>query len=89
MNLQFHHRGFRLFTGLAAGLISLFALSTMAATSLEPANPQSNAKTRAVLKYFQSLADRTDKRVLSGQFTDFGKGAGLRLMNQIHEKSGR
>src|SRR5258708_6426232 len=54
----------------------------------EPANSNANAKTRALLNYFQGLSALPAKRMLSGQFTDFGTGAGLRLMNEIHEQTG-
>jgi len=54
----------------------------------EPANPHANAKARAILKYFQDRATTTTNRVLSGQFTQFGAGANLRLIDQIYEKTG-
>jgi mannan endo-1,4-beta-mannosidase len=57
-------------------------------TAQPAANPDSNAKTKAVLKYFQSLESRSDKRLLSGQFSNFGNGANLRLVTQIHEQTG-
>ena len=69
---------------LAANLV--FACYVAAAQ--EPANPKSNAKTKSALKYFQGLEARTDKRVLSGQFANFGNGANLNLMSQIHDKTG-
>lgn len=57
--------------------------------SAEPANPKANAATRAVLNYFQDLAGRaTGKRILSGQFSNFGNGANLRIMERIHETTG-
>jgi mannan endo-1,4-beta-mannosidase len=67
-----------------ANLIS----ACLAGTVLEPANPNANAKARAILKYFQSLNARQDKRLLSGQFTDAGNRASLRLMNEIHDQTG-
>ncbi len=64
-------------------------LCRAAAVSAEPANPKANAGTRAVLTYFHELAGRTTgKRILSGQFSDFGNGANLRIMERIHEKTG-
>ncbi len=55
----------------------------------EPANPKANAATRAVLNYFCDLSRRTEgKRILSGQFSDFGNGASLRIMERIHETTG-
>lgn len=57
--------------------------------SAEPANPKSNPATRAQLDYFYDLSGRTaGKRILSGQFSDFGNGANLRIMERVHEKTG-
>ena len=67
---------------LATGLVCL------GGSAAEPANPNANAKARALLAYFQGLSARPGKRVLSGQFTDFGPGAGLKLMDEIHEQTG-
>jgi len=58
------------------------------AAGAAPANPQAGASTRAVLQYFQDVSDAPQHRVISGQFTDFGKGAGLRLMTNIFDKTG-
>lgn len=69
-------------------LLSLFCAATVLAAP-EPANPQANAKARAILKYFQGLENRPDKRLLSGQFTDAGNGATLRLPNEIHDQTGQ
>jgi len=55
----------------------------------EAANPTASPKTKAILKYFQQLGDRTDKRVISGQFTDFGNGASLRLLGAVHDQTGQ
>jgi mannan endo-1,4-beta-mannosidase len=56
---------------------------------LEPANPNANASARAILHYFDSLQGRTNKNILSGQFSDFGNGANLRVMERVQEKTGR
>ena len=53
-----------------------------------PANPQASARTRAVFDYLASLEPRTDKRMLSGQFTDFGSRADLALPKEIHRQTG-
>jgi mannan endo-1,4-beta-mannosidase len=55
---------------------------------ITPANPSANAKAGAILKYFHELSGRQEKRLLSGQFTDFGNGASTRLMNEVHDKTG-
>jgi mannan endo-1,4-beta-mannosidase len=54
-----------------------------------PANPKSNAGTRAILRYVQSLEGRTNHCVLSGQFSNFGNGASLSVMDKIHSQTGR
>lgn len=61
------------------------ALSALAA---EPANPKATQPARAVLTLFHSLSARTNKNIVSGQFSDFGNGASVRIMEQIHEKTG-
>lgn len=62
--------------------------ASFAGTTEDSANPNANAKAKAILGYFQSLGPRTSKRVLSGQFTDFGNGANPKFMNEIHDKTG-
>ena len=57
--------------------------------AVEPANRRSNPQVKAVLKYFYSLSDRTENRIVSGQFTDFGNGSNLRIMERIHESVGQ
>src|SRR4051794_18523570 len=63
-------------------------LTCGALSSAEPANPNASAKTRAVLNYICSLANRADKRILSGQFADFGDGTSPKLVNHTHERPG-
>ena len=55
------------------------------ASALEPANPHASVKARAILNYFQGLGSRPEKRLVSGQFTGFGRGTTLRLMDEIHD----
>ena len=57
--------------------------------ALEPANPNANAKARAILDYFQGLGARSDKRLVSGQFIGFGRGTTLRLADEIHDRTGQ
>jgi mannan endo-1,4-beta-mannosidase len=69
-----------------AGVVWLACPATRAA---EPANPQATAPARRMLDYFHELSARKEgRRILSGQFSDFGNGANLRLMERIHEKTG-
>jgi mannan endo-1,4-beta-mannosidase len=58
-------------------------------TPLDPANSHSNVRTRAVLKYIQSLETRPDKRLLSGQFSDFGEHANLNLPTRVYSQTGQ
>lgn len=59
------------------------------ARAAEPANPNSSPEARAILNYFQELSDQTGgRRIVSGQFSDFGGGANLQIMERIHEKTG-
>lgn len=73
-------------------LFLLLAVPSLAAAAPAPApaNPKTNAKARAMLSYFHELSARkSGQRILSGQFSDFGNGANLRIMERIHEKTGR
>jgi mannan endo-1,4-beta-mannosidase len=72
-----------------AGAVLLLGLSLPSAGfAATPANPRSNAPTRALLDYVSGLEARTEKRVLSGQFTDFGNKGTLALLDTIHEHTG-
>jgi mannan endo-1,4-beta-mannosidase len=57
-------------------------------TASGPANPHASARTRAVLAFFVSLEARTDHRLLSGQFTNFGPGTSLELPEEIFQQTG-
>jgi mannan endo-1,4-beta-mannosidase len=74
----------RLWIWLAAGV----CLGCGAGFGQEPANTNASPATRAVLKYIQSLEPRTSKRLLSGQFTDFGQRAELGQIDRVHQKNG-
>jgi len=67
---------------------ALFGANARAQAPSDPANPRANAQARALLKYFQGLSSGKTNRILSGQFTQFGAGASLRLMEQIHTNTG-
>jgi len=70
-------------------LCAALVLFCSTAWPAEPANPKSNAATRALLNYFHELSNRTEgKRILSGQFSNFGNGANLRIMERVHETAG-
>ena len=69
-------------------LVSGFA-RTLAAEAARPANPAINARARAVLEYFHELSAPTSgRRIASGQFTDFGARASLRVLEEIHARTG-
>lgn len=70
-----------LFLGLAA--------SCLAGPVQEPANPDLNPKSRALLRFFQELEARPARRLVSGQFSDFGNGASLELAKRIHDTTGK
>ena len=74
---------------LSASVVAALLYSGFAVNALEPANPNANSKSRAILNYLQSLGARTDKRLVSGQFTGFGPGTTLRLMDEIHDQTGQ
>src|SRR5262249_62316332 len=74
---------------LSAGVFLSLLFFCLAAHALDPANPKASPKARAILNYLQGLGARQDKRFLSGQFTGFGTGASLRLMDEIHERTGQ
>ncbi|MGH7973715.1 MAG: glycosyl hydrolase, partial [Limisphaerales bacterium] len=74
---------------LSACVVPYLLLSCFTANALEPANPNANPKARAILNYLQALGARPDKRLVSGQFAGFGPGTNLRLMDQIHERTGQ
>lgn len=74
---------------LCALLSTLIITTTgLAANPGSSANSNASPDARSVLKYFQDVSKRTEKRLISGQFTDFGPGASLRLMEDIHTKTG-
>ena len=68
---------------------ALLGFSVFALCAAEPADTNANPKVRAILNYFHELAGKRDgRRILSGQFSDFGNGANLRIMERIHESTG-
>jgi mannan endo-1,4-beta-mannosidase len=61
----------------------------LSAAEVAPANSLTTPRARAVLNYIASLEPRTEKRVLSGQFTDFGDQGTLSIMERIHQQTGQ
>jgi hypothetical protein len=73
-------------TAALASMAILLALGQAPAS--ETANPSANAKARAVLDYLVKLPKKGEKRILSGQFTDYGPGAKLALCEEAFRESG-
>ncbi|HEY3763073.1 MAG TPA: glycosyl hydrolase [Verrucomicrobiae bacterium] len=69
-------------------LLSAIVLAVHTAGAEPSANSNANPEAKAILTYFQSLESRPDKRLVSGQFANFGRGANLMLAMQIHNQSG-
>jgi len=76
-------------------VIRAFSLSLMvcaswavAAEDVGPANTHANADKRAVFQYFQGLSVAPERRIVSGQFSNFGKEANLRSMTNVYKKTG-
>lgn len=64
------------------------ALTNTPVSAAEPANKSAGPKTRAVLDYFHKLSEQHGgQRIISGQFSDFGRGASLEIMNAVHDKT--
>jgi mannan endo-1,4-beta-mannosidase len=60
----------------------------MALAAAEPANREANPTARAILNYLTELSRRTNgPRILSGQFSNFGQGANVRLLEKVKEKT--
>jgi mannan endo-1,4-beta-mannosidase len=64
------------------------ALVVLQGPKVEPANPAASEKARAVLGYLTNLPTKGEKRILSGQFTDYGPGAKLALCEEAYRQTG-
>jgi mannan endo-1,4-beta-mannosidase len=74
--------------GWTAVIALLAAACPVAAGAVEPANPKTNAKARAMLYYLKELPRRADKRMISGQFTGIGPGGRAIECEKVHQKTG-
>jgi mannan endo-1,4-beta-mannosidase len=72
---------------LFAALVLYVLSSSVTVVALEPANPNANARAKAILNYLQELNARKDKRLVSGQFAGTGRQASLEVMKQIHDRT--
>ena len=77
-----------LFKTVFAWMFFLFVLIPGRVFAMEPANPDSNRTVRAILNYLDGLEKRTDKRLVSGQFTDCGPGDTLPDLQRVYDKAG-
>jgi mannan endo-1,4-beta-mannosidase len=69
-------------------LLPILASVALAGPASEPANPMADAGTRALLKYFQDLSGSPSRRIVSGQFSNFGPLANLRQITAVSKKTG-
>jgi len=71
-------------------LLVASSLSAIGSPTQPPANTNASPAAQAVLKYIQSLPNRADKKLLSGQFTEFGTNAGNseKIFNLIQQRTG-
>jgi mannan endo-1,4-beta-mannosidase len=69
-------------------VLSVFLVMAAPAFALEPADPKADVRARALLDYLDGLPARQDKRILSGQFTDYGPSARLTLCEDAFKSTG-
>jgi mannan endo-1,4-beta-mannosidase len=72
----------------AALCLSLMASAALAADFSGPANPKTEPRARAVLEFIQGLSGSPARRIISGQFADFGRVATPGQLAAVHEKTG-
>ncbi len=72
-----------------SAILAILAISIVpapaAVPAAAPANPKATPRTRVVFEYLAGLEGRKDRRVVSGQFTDYGTNADLKLLEEAHE----
>jgi mannan endo-1,4-beta-mannosidase len=74
--------------GMILFVVLGMARVAFAADAQEAANPAANEKTKAILKYVQSLDPQAAKHLISGQFINSQDPSDVRLMDKIHDKTG-
>ena len=68
-----------------------FGSKVLGGETQPPANTNASPAARAVLQYVQGLQGRSEKRLLSGQFTDFGTNAAVntkKVFDLIQQRTG-
>jgi mannan endo-1,4-beta-mannosidase len=73
---------------ILSGVLTCMAFAVAGGEFQPPANPQCSPAAAAVLKYLQSLPARKDRKLVSGQFTEFGTNASTKLPDLIYQKTG-
>jgi len=72
--------------------ISLLLLSAVLTggcrTAQRAADPAANARANGILEYMRGRESSQKKRIISGQFDNFGSRANLHLLNRVHESTG-
>ena len=79
---------FSLRTLLIFTIVPFPIICSSPALAAEPANPQAGKKPRAILDYIESLPQRADKRLISGQFCDAGPRARIGPCQEAFVKTG-
>ncbi len=78
---------------LILAVFAAIAVTQAQTASPTPANPNANATTRAILNYAYGLTNRTDNRVISGQFGSYGDGTtyntALQQMQAVYNLTGQ
>jgi len=69
-------------------IVTLALLTGGASGRADISNPQANAKAREILAYIQGLSSRTDRKILSGEFTAFAPKATLALPEATYQQTG-
>ena len=67
-------------------IVTVYTVPVWAAT---PANPAANAKAAAVLNYLEQLPQRSEGRMLSGQFCNYGLTATKQPCEEVFQVTGR
>jgi len=68
--------------------ILLLSVALPGITSAAPADLSANPRVRTVLQFISTLETRPERRMLSGQFTDFGDNGTLAILERIHSETG-
>lgn len=73
---------------IALTVAFLVLMPAQRARAMDPANTKANAQARAILNYLEALPQRSEKRLISGQFTNYGSSAKLTDCEDAFRKTG-